>query len=90
MWWERGVREPREPSWPSIVAYSGREPWREPQSLAERLLAERRRRGLFIFEAAAIAGVDESTFSFWESGHRLPRCPRTKRLVARFLGENPP
>ena len=88
MRWERDAREPREPSWPSVIAYLGREPWRTPETLAQRLLAERRRRGLFISEAAAIAGVDETTFWWWESGRRLPRYPRTKALVAQFLVES--
>jgi DNA-binding XRE family transcriptional regulator len=88
MWWERDARVPPEPSWPSIIAYLGREPWRRPETLAERLRAERRRRGLFISEAAAIAGVDETTFAWWESGRRLPRYLRTKALVAQFLGDS--
>ena len=88
LWWERDAREPLERSWPLVIAYLGREPWRMPETLAERLLAERRRRGMSISEAAAIAGVDETTFGSWESGRRLPRYPRTKALVAQFLGES--
>jgi len=88
LWWERDAREPLERAWPSIIAYLGREPWRRQEVLAERLLAERRRRGLSISEAAAIAGVDQTTFAWWESGRRLPRYPRTKMLVAQFLGDS--
>lgn len=44
---------------------------------------------MFIFEAAAVAGVDEATFWWWESGRRQPRYPRTKALVAAFLGDSP-
>lgn len=84
-WWERDEREPLDRSWPALIAYLGRVPWPPPTSLSEQLLAERRRRGLAIFEAAAAAGVDETTFRWWESGRRLPRYPRTKALVARFL-----
>jgi len=87
MWWERAEREPSVRCWPAIIKYLAREPWPEPQSLGEQLMAERRRRGLFIFEAAALAGVDETTFGSWESGLRSPRYPRTKALVARFLGD---
>ena len=36
--------------------------------------------------AAAIMGVDETTFWWWESGKRAPRYPRTKAIVAEFLG----
>jgi hypothetical protein len=52
MWWEHNERQPLDRSWPAIIAYLGREPWPEPRTLGARLLAERRRRGLFIFEAA--------------------------------------
>ena len=55
MWWERNERVPLDRSWPAIIAYLGCEPWQEPQTLGENLLAERRRRGLAVCEAAAIA-----------------------------------
>jgi DNA-binding transcriptional regulator YiaG len=86
MWWERNEREPLDRSWPAIIAYLDREPWHEPRTLGEQLLAERRRRGLAICEAATAMCVDETTFWWWESGRRTPRYPRTKALVAAFLG----
>ena len=85
MWWERDEREPSDHWWPSIIAYLGHEPWPVPTTTGERLLAERRRRGLAICQAAAVMGVDETTFWWWESGKRTPRYPRTKALVAAFL-----
>jgi DNA-binding transcriptional regulator YiaG len=85
MWWERNEREPLDRSWPAIIAYLGCEPWSEPQTLGEQLLAERRRRGLAICEAAEVMGVDETTFWWWESGRRRPRYPRTKAIVVAFL-----
>ena len=86
MWWERNEREPLDHSWPAIIGYLGREPWPEPQCLAEQLLAERRRRGLSICEAAAAMGVDETSFWWWENGKRHPHHSRTKALIAAFLG----
>ncbi len=53
MLWERNEREPHDQSWPAIIAYLDREPWHEPVTLGDRLRAERRRRGLAIFEAAS-------------------------------------
>ena len=85
MWWERNEREPLDRFWPAIIGYLGCEPWPEARTLGERLAAERRRRGFAIFEAAAILGVDETTFWWWESGARAPRYPRTKALVEGFL-----
>jgi transcriptional regulator with XRE-family HTH domain len=89
-WWERDEREPLDRFWPAIIRYLGREPWPEPQSLGERLSAERRRRGLAIFEAAQLMGVDEGTWWWWESGQRTPRHLRTKALVAQFLSNSSP
>lgn len=86
MSWERNEREPLDRSWPAILGYLGCEPWPTPATFGEQLLAERRRRGLAICEAAAVMGVDETTFWWWESGRRVPRYPRTKALVAAFLG----
>ena len=85
MWWERDEREPSDRWWPAIIAYLGHEPWAEPTTIGEQLLAERHRRGLAICQAAAAMGVDETTFWWWESGGRVPRYPRTKALVADFL-----
>jgi transcriptional regulator with XRE-family HTH domain len=85
MWWERNERQPLDRFWPAIIAYLGHEPWQEPATLGDRLRAERRRRGLAMFEAAAAMGVDETTLWWWESGRRVPRYPRTKALVAQFL-----
>src|SRR5580658_6941843 len=83
MWWERDEREPVDRFWPAIIGYLGREPWPEPETLGERLMAERRRRGLAIFEAAQVVGVDEGTWWWWESDRRRPRHERTIGLVSR-------
>ena len=84
-WWERDAREPEARRYPAIIAYLGEEPWLDPSGLGDRLLAERRRRGLSIKEAAHLLGVDEVTFWWWESGRRRPRHPRTKNLVDGFF-----
>jgi hypothetical protein len=38
--------------YPAIIAFLGYEPWSEPKTVPEALLAERRRRGLSIKRAA--------------------------------------
>jgi transcriptional regulator with XRE-family HTH domain len=85
MWWERDARQPEVHRYPAIIAYLGEEPWPDPSGLGDRLLAERRRRGLSIKEAGDLLGVDEGTFGCWETDRRRPRYPRTKALVDRFL-----
>jgi transcriptional regulator with XRE-family HTH domain len=70
--WERGGSPPAS-SYPGIIAFLGREPWREPTSRREQLIAARRRQGLTAEEAAARLGVDPSTYWRWESGRRPHR-----------------
>jgi hypothetical protein len=54
--------------------------------LGERLLAERRRTGPFISEAAKVAGVDETTFWWWRAAV-ASRAIRGPRRAAQFLGD---
>ena len=66
MWWELDAREPIVSAYPRLIEFLGYEPWSEPCSLAEALLAERRRRGMEIRQIAALTGVDEGTWRRWE------------------------
>ena len=70
--------------YPSIITYLGSEPWPEPKKLGERLVAERRRRGLAVRLAAIVIGVDEGTLARWESGEWRPQNASWKK-VGRFL-----
>ena len=85
MWWERDERPPYVSGYPGIIRFLGYEPWPEPRSLAETLLAERRRRGLSIAAAATAAGVDEGTWRHWERGDwKVTR--HTRPVLDQFLG----
>jgi transcriptional regulator with XRE-family HTH domain len=55
---------------------------------AERLLIERRRRGLAAWELAARASLCPTTYSKIENGHRPPT-PDQKAAIARALGCEP-
>jgi transcriptional regulator with XRE-family HTH domain len=77
--WERN-QEPLVGHYPAIIAFLGREPWPEPKTLPERLVAGRRRRGLTIDAAAACLGVDPSTWWWWESGRKPHRRADRMRL----------
>lgn len=59
MCWERDQRSPIVSAYPDIIQFLGFEPWRKPATLAEALLAERRRRGLNIAAVAELISVDE-------------------------------
>lgn len=80
MWWERDVREPYVHQYPAIITFLGSEPWAEPRSLPEQLLAFRRRTGLSIAIAAANIGADEGTWRRWEAGEWTPQ----RRLASRL------
>lgn len=84
MWWERDEREPFVSVYPAIIRFLGYEPWEEPQTLGEALLAERRRRGIRIDQAAELVGVDEGTWRRWERGEWKPT-RRTAAAVETFL-----
>lgn len=82
--WEAG-KQPHVRMYPGILAFLGFEPRLEPDTSPERLLAERRRRGLSIKRAAKLVGVDEGTWGRWEQG-RQASCPDHHALIAAFLG----
>jgi len=78
MWWERDERLPFVRAYPAIITFLGEEPWADPASLAEALLAERRRRGIEMRDAARLVGVDEGTWRRWEHAE----WKATRRTVA--------
>ena len=87
MWWERDVRLPFVNAYPAIIAFLGYEPWSEPRSLREALLADRRRRGFEIRKAAALIGIDESTWRRWERGEWKPM-RRSLAALDQLFGAN--
>lgn len=90
MSWERNEREPFVSFYPAIIAWLGYEPWPEPNTLAEALHAERRRRGIEIRKAAALIGVDEGTWRRWEAGEWKPTrrtLPTLDRLLERSVAD---
>ena len=84
MWWERDVRVPVVSFYPAIIRFLDGEPWPEPTTLPERLLAERRRRGFTLASAAEAVGVDEGTYRRWESGEQQPQS-RAVPLIDAFF-----
>lgn len=82
--WEKGMCEPHAQLYPKVIAFLGYEPWPEPQTLGEKLRAERLRRGLSIKRVAASLKVDEGTFAGWEHRRRRPTAISLK-VCARFL-----
>ena len=86
--WEKGQTEPPVESMPTILRFLGYDPYPEPETLPERLLAKRRAMGWPTKEAAIQLGVDEGTWGDWEHGEIIHR-RRHRTLVARLLGLSP-
>ena len=64
--WEKGKTEPPVESIAVIIGFLEYDPFPEPKSLSDRLLAARRVKGWTIKEAAQRLGVDEATWGQWE------------------------
>lgn len=82
--WEKGHSEPPFESIPAIVQFLGYNPFPEPRTLRERLLAKRRLMGWSIRKAAQNLGVDPGTWGDWERG-RVILYRKHRDLVARLL-----
>jgi len=82
--WEHNRRAPACRFFPSIIRFLGREPWPEPQTIAERLRAERLRRGLSCLQVAGLIQVDDGSVNAWEAG-RGPYHEAAKAKVEAFL-----
>jgi len=83
--WEKGHTKPPIASIPAIVQFLDYDPFPQPETLPEYLLAKRREMGWSIREAARAVGVDPCTWGNWERGQTIPyRKHRT--LMAQILG----
>lgn len=70
---------------PAVLKFLGYDPFPQPASLSDRLVAKRRALGWTIQEAAQQLGVDPGAWADWEQGGVI--LYRTHRqLVARLLG----
>ena len=70
--WEKGQTAPPISVIPRIIAFLGYEPYPAPETLSERMLAFRRRRGWSIEQAARDLGVDPGTWARWERQGEVP------------------
>ena len=82
--WERDQRLPPVAYFPAIIAFLGFEPWPEPASLGERLVARRLKQGLSAKRAAKHLGIDEATLADLERGTRRAT-DKSLQACAKFL-----
>lgn len=64
--WEKRETEPLIVFMPRILQFLGYNPFPEPTTLSERMLAKRREMGWTLREAARELGVDPGTWGEWE------------------------
>ena len=84
--WETGNIEPSIKSTCAILRWLGYDPYPEPRTLPERMLAKRRGTGWSVNDAARRLGVDAGTWAAWERGVRIPK-GRHLRPLLRFLSQ---
>ena len=84
--WEGGSREPLIRYWPAFLKFLGYYPDTEPRTLAERVLAARRIRGLTCEELGRVVGTDSRTVWSWETKGYQPRA-RLAHSLGTFLAE---
>jgi transcriptional regulator with XRE-family HTH domain len=82
--WEYNRHVPACRFFPSIIRFLGRDPWPEPQTIGERLRAERLRRGLSCSQVADLIQVDDASVNAWEAGEG-PYQSRAKTKVHAFV-----
>lgn len=83
--WEKGKTEPLVEHVPAILNFLRYDPFDEPNTIPERLLAKRRAMGWSVKEAARQLGVDEGSWGAWESGG-VVLFRRHRELVAELIG----
>jgi transcriptional regulator with XRE-family HTH domain len=83
--WENNATSPTFPHWPALVEFLGYNPLPQPPTLAERLVQDRKIRGLSQEEMARRLGVDPSTLARWERGARVP----PSRFLKQVQGDRP-
>jgi transcriptional regulator with XRE-family HTH domain len=82
--WEKGHTKPPIAVIPAITEFLGYDPFLEPKTLPQHLLARRRAMGWSIEQAAEVMGVDPGSWSKWERGQTI-LYRRHRIQVASFL-----
>lgn len=82
--WEDRRRAPMDRYYPALIRFLGFDPWPAPRTLAERLRAERLRRGLSQEQAARVLQVNAGSISAWEGG-KQPRHLLSLAKIDAFL-----
>ena len=79
--WETHQTHPAVIYIPRIIAFLGYNPYPEPQTFGERIVAKRRQLGLSRKQTAKLLGMDEGSLAHWEKGQRQPTGKRVGTVV---------
>ena len=79
--WENGKWIPSIRYLPHIIEFLGYDPFPEPQSIGEEIVAARRRLGLSRKRLAKKLGMDEGTLERWEKSITSPTGGHLRRLT---------
>lgn len=82
--WEGGRAYPAIDCIAAVLEFLGYDPFPEPKTISERLLAKRRSMGWSIRQAALELGVDPATWTDWEHG-KIVRFRAHWAMIARLL-----
>lgn len=82
--WEKNRRTPEVRFIPRIIEFLGYYPFPEPETLAEKMIYERRMLGLSQKQLAKKLSVDEATVARWEAG-AAPIYQKHRDLIQVFL-----
>ena len=79
--WENHRSGPPIPRCKGVIEFLGYDPFPEPKTFAERLVAFRRHSGFRVRDAAALANVDPASWSSWERNeHKITGAYRARIL----------
>ena len=82
--WERNTARPQIRYFPLILKFLGYDPFPTSETLADKLRAARRRRGLTQTAFAKRLGVDPTTLRKWERGRARPNS-RSLKIVKKLV-----
>jgi transcriptional regulator with XRE-family HTH domain len=88
--WELNRHAPADRFYPPLIRFLGRDPWPEPETIGERVRAERMRRGLTCQQFAAVLQVDEGSVAMWERGDGPHRSMAKAKVEAFLAGDARP
>jgi transcriptional regulator with XRE-family HTH domain len=83
--WEYDRTDPPITCVPAFISFLGYDPYPEPTTVGERLLAKRREKGWTIKRAARAAGIDPGTWRDWEAG-KVILFRKHRTVIATLLG----